>query len=61
MALWWGNDPSASAGPPGHSYYLNAGLVEKNKTYLFEAASSFAKVGMSIADSFINVFKCKYF
>ena len=61
MALWWGDDPSVSAGPPGHSYYLNILLVEKNNTNLFESASSFAKVGMSVADAFINVFKCKYY
>jgi hypothetical protein len=61
IALWWGDDPSASASPPGHSYYLNSLLVKSKNTNLFEAASSFAKVGMSVADAFINVWKCKYF
>ena len=59
-ALWWGDDPSGSASPPGHSYYLAKLLVEEKQTNLFEAASVFAKVGMSVADAFINVWKCKY-
>lgn len=60
-ALWWGDDPSASASPPGHSYYLAAILVADKKTNLFEATSVFAKVGMAVAEAFINVFRCKYF
>jgi len=60
-ALWWGDDPSASASPPGHSYYLYMGLVKNKNINLFEASSSLAKVGMSVADAFINVCKCKYF
>jgi len=59
-ALWWGDDPSVSASPPGHSYYLAKLLVEEKQTNLFEAASVFVKVGMSVADAFINVWKCKY-
>ncbi|MFT6880634.1 MAG: hypothetical protein ACJARG_001567 [Arcticibacterium sp.] len=60
IALWWGDDPTESASPPGHSYYLAKLLVEEKQTNLFEAASVFAKVGMSVADAFINVWKCKY-
>ena len=59
-ALWWGDDPSASASPPGHSYYLANKLVHALKPNLFEATSVYAKVGMSVADAFINCFKCKY-
>lgn len=61
IALWWGDDPAVSSSPPGHSYYLTAGLVKGKQNNLFEATSAFAKVGMSTADAFINVWKCKYF
>lgn len=61
IALWWGDDPAVSASPPGHSYYLTAGLIAEKQNNLFEATSAFAKVGMSAADAFINVWKCKYF
>ncbi|WP_341227074.1 vanadium-dependent haloperoxidase [uncultured Arcticibacterium sp.] len=61
IALWWGDDPAASSSPPGHSYYLTASLIEEKQNNLFEATSAFAKVGMSTADAFINVWKCKYF
>ncbi|AWV99127.1 vanadium-dependent haloperoxidase [Arcticibacterium luteifluviistationis] len=61
IALWWGDDPAVSASPPGHSYYLTASLIKEKQNNLFEATSAFAKVGMSAADAFINVWKCKYF
>lgn len=60
-ALWWGDDPAVSVSPPGHSYYLTMVLVEQEKTQLFEAASAFAKVGLSVAESFINCWRCKYY
>lgn len=60
-ALWWGDDPASSPSPPGHSYYLASTLVDQDQTNLFEATSVFARVGMSVADAFINTFKCKYF
>lgn len=59
-ALWWGDDPSASPSPPGHSYFLAAKLVNQEQIGLFEAASVFAKVGMAVSDAFVRCFKCKY-
>lgn len=59
-ALWWGDDPAVSASPPGHSYYLGQVMVKKHETNLFEATSVFAKVGMAVADAFINTWRCKF-
>lgn len=59
-AIWWGDDPSDSVSPPGHSYYLANVLVKQEQPNLFEATSVFAKVGMSLADAFINCWKCKF-
>lgn len=60
-ALWWGDDPAVSVSPPGHSYFLAAKIAKQENIKLFEVTSTFAKVGMSVADAFINCFKCKYF
>ncbi len=61
MALWWGDDPATSASPPGHSIYLTAKLIKEKQINLFEATSLFAKVGMAVADAFVNCWKCKYY
>ncbi len=60
IANWWGDDPSDTYAPPGHSYSLAIQIVNLKKPNLFVAASTFAKVGMSTADAFINCWKCKY-
>ncbi len=60
IANWWGDDPSVTYAPPGHSYSLAYQLVKKQNASLFVAASAFAKVGISVADAFIHCWKCKY-
>jgi len=60
MAAWWGDDPSESVSPPGHSYYLTAIAVRESNAGLMKAAEAFAKVGLSVADAFINCWKVKY-
>lgn len=60
IANWWGDDPSETYAPPGHSYSLALQILRVKKPNLFVAAQSFAKVGMSVADAFINCWKCKY-
>lgn len=60
LALWWGDDPSESAAPAGHSYNLARQLVQLKKLNLFEAASVYAKVGLSVADAFVCCWKVKY-
>ncbi len=59
-AAWWGDDPSETAGPPGHSYNLANIVVKKAQPDLFKAAQTFARVGIATADAFINCWKCKY-
>lgn len=59
IAAWWGDDPSESVSPPGHSYYL-AGIVVKNsRANIIKAAETYAKTGISVADAFINCWKVK--
>jgi hypothetical protein len=60
IALWWGDDPSQSFTPPGHSYSLANIAVKTAKPNLIKAAQTYAAVGMGIADAFVNCWKCKY-
>ncbi|HEY0656187.1 MAG TPA: phosphatase PAP2 family protein [Chryseosolibacter sp.] len=59
-ALWWGDDPGETFTPPGHSYYLASLVVKKAKPNLIKAAETYAKVGLAVADAFINCWKWKY-
>lgn len=60
IALWWGDDPSRTFTPPGHAYSLANVAVKAAKPNLMRAAQTYAAVGMSIADAFINCWKCKF-
>jgi hypothetical protein len=59
-ALWWGDDPSDTFTPPGHSYYLATLVLKKIKPDLIKCAETYARVGMAVADAFINCWKWKY-
>lgn len=60
IANWWGDDPSQTFSPPGHSYNLANLAVKTAKPDLFKAAETYAKVGMAVADAFINCWKIKF-
>ena len=60
IAAWWGDDPSESYSPPGHSYNIANQIVAKEKPELVKAAATYAHVGMAVADAFINCWKAKY-
>lgn len=60
IALFWGDDPSRTFTPPGHSYSIARIAVKTAKPTLIKAAQTYAMVGMSIADAFTNCWKAKY-
>lgn len=60
IAVWWSDDPSHTAAPPGHSYNLATTTIKVMKPDLVKAAETYARVGMAVADAFINCWKCKY-
>lgn len=60
IANWWGDDPSQTFSPPGHSYNLATIAIKSGKPDLYKAAETYARVGMAVADAFINCWKCKY-
>lgn len=59
-AVWWGDDPDETFTPPGHSYYLATIAIKKAQPSLIQCAETYAKVGMGVADAFINCWKWKY-
>ena len=59
-AVWWGDDPDETVTPPGHSYYLATLVIKKAKPTLMQCAETYAKVGMAVADAFINCWKWKF-
>lgn len=59
-AIWWGDDPDVTFTPPGHSFYLATLAMEEVRPELIRCTEIYAKVGMSVADAFINCWKWKY-
>ncbi|MFN8355553.1 MAG: vanadium-dependent haloperoxidase [Spirosomataceae bacterium] len=60
IAIWWSDDPDETFTPPGHSYYLATLAIRKTKPNLIKCAETYARVGMAVADAFINCWKWKY-
>jgi hypothetical protein len=60
IAAWWADDPTQTPSPPGHSYNLASLAIRSSGADVFTAAETYAKVGMAVADAFINCWKCKY-
>lgn len=59
-AIWWGDDPDETYTPPGHSYFIALMVVKAKNPPLIKSAETFARVGMAVADAFINCWKWKY-
>jgi len=60
IALFWADNASETATPPGHSIsILNQVLQEKQAT-LDVAAVAYAKVGIVVADAFVACWQTKY-
>jgi len=59
-ALWWGDDPSDTFTPPGHSYYLGTLVLRKKNSDVIKCAETYARIGIAVADAFINCWKWKY-
>lgn len=60
IAIWWGDDPDETFTPPGHSYYIANMVIKKKNPPLIKCAETYARVGMAVADAFINCWKWKY-
>ncbi len=60
IAAWWGDDPTETFSPPGHSYKIASIAIEKSKVNILMAAEAYARTGLAVADAFINCWKTKF-
>jgi hypothetical protein len=60
IGAWWSDDPTETMSPPGHSYNLATIAIRTAKPNLTRASETYARVGMAVADAFINCFRAKY-
>ncbi|MBO0950394.1 vanadium-dependent haloperoxidase [Fibrella forsythiae] len=58
--LWWGDDPTETCSPPGHSYNLATIAIRTSQADLVKAAETYARVGMAVADAFVCCWKVKF-
>lgn len=59
IAAWWGDDPTETFSPPGHSYYIAGLAIKKSNCNLIKATEAYARTGLAVADAFINCWKAK--
>ncbi len=59
IAAWWGDDPTETFSPPGHSYYLATIAIKNSKSNIVKGAEAYARTGLAVADAFINCWKAK--
>ncbi len=60
IGAWWSDDPTEVYSPPGHSYNLGTIAIRTSKSNLTIAAETYARIGLGVADAFINCWKAKY-
>lgn len=59
IATFWA-DGGATFTPPGHSYNLATIALKQTNAKLDKAAEAYARVGIAVAEAFINCWRCKY-
>ena len=60
QAIWWGDDPDVTFTPPGHSFYLATEAMKLLNPSFIQVTETYARVGLAVADAFINCWKWKY-
>ena len=58
--MWWGDDPTQTFSPPGHSYNLGTIAIRASNADLIKAAQTYAQVGMAVSDAFVCCWKVKF-
>jgi PAP2 superfamily len=59
IANFWA-DGGGTFTPPGHSYNLATIAIKQSNVQLDKAAETYARVGIAVAEAFINCWRCKY-
>jgi hypothetical protein len=59
-ALYWADDPTLTATPPGHSLAIATQLLREENATLARAAEGYARLGIGLADAFIANWNAKF-
>lgn len=59
IANYWA-DGGNTFTPPGHSYSIATIALKQTNAKLDKAAETYARVGIAVAEAFINCWRCKY-
>ncbi len=60
-ALYWADDPTLTATPPGHSLAITTQILRAENVTLDQAAEVYARVNMALADAFIACWDAKFY
>ena len=60
IALFWSDDPGATATPPGHSVSILGQVLRAQDRSLADAAVAYARLGIAVCDAFIACWRVKY-
>jgi len=60
IARFWADDPMLSPTPPGHWVFIALQVFEAEDTDLVSRADTLARLGITLADSFIGCWSSKY-
>jgi hypothetical protein len=60
IARFWSDDPGTTPTPPGHSISIATQVLRRERASLAQAAESYAKVGLAVADAFVACWYQKY-
>ena len=60
FALYWADDPGKTPTPAGHWIFIANDMLKARKASLADAAETFARLNMAMADAFITAWHTKY-
>jgi hypothetical protein len=60
IARFWSDDPGRTATPPGHWISIANQVLDQRDGTLLEAAETYARLGIALADAFIACWHAKY-
>jgi len=60
-ALYWADDPTLTATPPGHSLAITTQILRAESVTLDQAAEVYARVTLALADAFIACWDAKFY
>jgi membrane-associated phospholipid phosphatase len=60
IALFWADDPTLTATPPGHSWAIATQVLRDERATLALAAETYARLGIAVADAFVACWHAKY-